>query len=94
MNKWIYQTKAHEKTLAPVWCEEFETTVTCPAEIVVELWDKDTLKDDYIGQATVTLTGSTLWAHTLVMTDKKGQRSGEVKLTFQEGSSRGYMTSF
>ncbi|EGG16340.1 hypothetical protein DFA_09370 [Cavenderia fasciculata] len=53
--KWVTQTPSISKTLNPVWnyTDEFSVNTGKSSALTVELWDKDALKDDFIGRATL-----------------------------------------
>ncbi|KAN0052861.1 hypothetical protein ACTA71_012341 [Dictyostelium dimigraforme] len=56
--KWKSESPVCEKTLTPDW-KNFEEDIIVKRttkELVVELWDKDTLKDDFIGRAIIDIS--------------------------------------
>ncbi|KAM9973293.1 hypothetical protein ACTFIR_012669 [Dictyostelium discoideum] len=57
--KWKSESPVCEKTLSPDWnyCEDEFIMKKTTKEFVVELWDKDTLKDDFVGRAIVDISG-------------------------------------
>ncbi|EAL71004.1 hypothetical protein DDB_G0272734 [Dictyostelium discoideum AX4] len=57
--KWKSESPVCEKTLTPNWnyCEDEFIIKKTTKELVVELWDKDTLKDDFVGRAIVDISG-------------------------------------
>ncbi|KAM9986069.1 hypothetical protein ACTFIZ_004323 [Dictyostelium cf. discoideum] len=56
--KWKSESPVCEKTLSPNWNnyeDEFIMKQTTK-ELVVELWDKDTLKDDFVGRTIIDIS--------------------------------------
>ncbi|KAN0026240.1 hypothetical protein ACTFIV_007224 [Dictyostelium citrinum] len=62
--KWKSESPVCEKTLSPNWNGYEEETIIkkTTAELVVELWDKDTLKDDFIGRAIIDISTVSTYA--------------------------------
>jgi len=53
-NKQAFKTKVVKKTLNPKWDQQFSFYVSAPTgNILIKVWDKDTLFDDKLGELTI-----------------------------------------
>eukprot|EP01133_Synstelium_polycarpum_P020482 gene20482-24580_t len=58
-SKWIFETKADPKTLTPQWNESEEVYLDIRNKhqfLIVQLWDRDMLKDDFIGSCLIKMS--------------------------------------
>ncbi|KYQ91615.1 hypothetical protein DLAC_07384 [Tieghemostelium lacteum] len=56
-SRWLCETPVQEKTLSPTWNFEEEVIVNKKlTKLVLELWDKDTFRNDFIGRAYIDIS--------------------------------------
>ncbi|KYQ91616.1 hypothetical protein DLAC_07385 [Tieghemostelium lacteum] len=56
-SRWLVETEVQEKTLSPTWNYMEEVIIGKDIDrIIIELWDKDTFRNDYIGRAYVDIS--------------------------------------
>ncbi|KAF2074602.1 hypothetical protein CYY_004109 [Polysphondylium violaceum] len=82
--KWLYKTKVQEKTLTPEWSEEIRFVVSPKCqEYIIEAWDKDLIKDEYMGCVKVNIPKHR-GTHNLYINDKKGKSKGTISVSFED----------
>ncbi|EGG16166.1 hypothetical protein DFA_09193 [Cavenderia fasciculata] len=84
--KWVLQTPSVSKTLNPVWnyTNDFTANIGKCSQLTLQLWDKDALKDDFIGSATFHLPTSigSSFSKTLDIFDPTTNKIINAKVTF------------
>ncbi|EFA80074.1 hypothetical protein PPL_06896 [Heterostelium album PN500] len=86
--KWLMTTDVKEKTLSPFWFKEgfIRVNVQKRTELHLEMWDKDLIKDDFIGSAIINLNEVTEYRPVdkyYTITDSKGKETGKVFLSIR-----------
>ena len=78
---WLFSTQVQKKTLTPNWNEKHTVVVnrnhTKDLVFVIEIWDDDFLKDDFIGTAKLTFYAGSK--------DAKFEFNGDVELVDKKG---------
>jgi Ca2+-dependent lipid-binding protein len=81
---WLFSTQVQKKTLSPKWNETHTVVVhrnhTKDLVFIVELWDDDFLKDDFIGTAKLTFYAGSV--------DAKFEFNGDIDLVDKKGLNR------
>ncbi|GAM25680.1 hypothetical protein SAMD00019534_088550 [Acytostelium subglobosum LB1] len=84
--KWVLQTPAVSKTLNPVWnyTNSFTVNIGKSSDLQLQLWDKDALKDDFIGSATFSVPTGLYSSQTKTVDiyDPKNSKIINAKVTF------------
>lgn len=89
VNNWLTKTKVIKKNMNPIWdhCATVPAglkSVDGPLDLYMELWDEDTLKDDFMGSATLQVYFGAdgkpveIKAESVVMKDKKGEKVADL----------------
>lgn len=80
---WLWKSDVQKQTLTPKW-NQTETvshkSKTMPHKFIVEIWDQDSLINDFIGKAEINVEGSTFRELLLPLHGKDGQLEAEVDL--------------
>ncbi|KYR00444.1 hypothetical protein DLAC_02438 [Tieghemostelium lacteum] len=86
--RWLYTSSVKEKTLSPMWMETCYIRInpTKHSELLLELWDKDLIKDDFIGSCLVNFAKCSEFFgidEYFTVKDSKGKETGKVFLSIK-----------
>lgn len=87
---WLAKSSVQKQTLTPEWNDTVKVETQLAGyeqnELVLELWDQDSLVDDFIGTGSVTLPGASSLSYgqsfTIKFYSKKQEDEGEAQITF------------
>eukprot|EP01133_Synstelium_polycarpum_P020481 gene20481-24579_t len=89
-SKWLHETKADPKTLVPVWEETFEVYLNKTGKdkfLILQLWDRDMLKDDFIGSCIIDMSTisdyTSIYTHSVYKKPEDFTPSGSVTVKYQ-----------
>jgi Ca2+-dependent lipid-binding protein len=87
---WLAKLTVKKQTLTPTWNETVKLSVTIeygkPQEYVVELWDQDSIVDDFIGTGSITSAAhpsNEKISYTVTFLSKTKQEEGTVSIALQ-----------
>ncbi|KAF2074603.1 hypothetical protein CYY_004110 [Polysphondylium violaceum] len=84
MNKWLFQTRVKEATLSPKWDQETRIVVSPKnPDYIIEIWDQDPIKDDFIGFAEIKFPVQEELQH-LVLNDRSGKKTAVLIVSIEE----------